>query len=221
MPRNDSYVFLGIQGSGKGTQAQRISARLHIPHISTGDMLRAQVQLKSPLGLQAKSHLDKGELVPDTVIIPMLSERIAAADCQPGFILDGFPRNVSQARELDRILGQQNRELGRALLIDLKESVLFDRLTQRWMCRYCNTIYNTISLAPRVKGICDKCGGELYQRSDDLDQQAIAERIEQFHTSTDPVIAYYQDHEVLSTVDGSLPIDDVYSQIVEVLGLDS
>ena len=212
-----TYVIIGIQGSGKGTQAQMLSVKYHIPHIAMGDMLREQIRQGTELGLQAKAFLDKGALVPDSIIFPVFHERFLAPDCETGFLLDGFPRSVTQAQELDRVLDQVKKKLRCAILIDLPEQTLYERLNNRLMCSSCNTIYNLLSSPPGSAGICDKCGGTLYKRSDDSDTAAIRERVAQFHRSTDPVIEYYRTRDLLVTVQGDAPINDVFQSISRIL----
>ncbi len=194
-----------------------LAARYFVPHIAMGDMLREEVRAGSPCGLQAREYLDKGALVPDSVIFPVFHQRFLEPDCENGFLLDGFPRSLTQARELDRLLIEIHKSLKAAILIDLPEHVLFDRLSNRLMCRSCNMIYNLVSTPPQAAGICDKCGGELYKRDDDADVNAIKERIQQFHSATDPVIEYYRSQGLLVSVEGDAPIAAVFQNIVQIL----
>src|SRR4051812_33167586 len=158
---------MGLPGAGKGTQAARIVEELEIPHISTGDMFRAAVKDQTPLGMEAKSYMDKGQLVPDRVTIGIVRERLSKEDCANGFLLDGFPRTVPQAEALDELTDELNRPIDLVLYIEVGEEELLKRLTGRRICRECGATYHTVFAPPKVEGVCDRCGGELYQRPDD------------------------------------------------------
>ncbi len=219
MPHAHAYIFFGIQGAGKGTQAQLLSNKLGIPQISTGDILRDAIARQTDAGKRVQSFLERGELVPDDLIFPVFTARFAEPDTQAGFILDGFPRTVVQAEGLDKLLAAQDSQITKAIHIRLEEDVLLDRLAHRWICRSCNAIYNQLTSPPREPGKCDACSGELYQRTDDQDVAAIKERIASFHTLTDEVIRYYADQGVLVEVEGNQSIEAVFSAILAELGL--
>jgi adenylate kinase len=210
MARN--IVFLGPQGSGKGTVIGRIKEKYQTPHISTGEMFREAIKEGTEFGLKAKEYIDRGELVPDEVTCGMVEERISKPDCTNGFMLDGFPRNLSQAEALGRIT-----TIDTAVLLNVPEEVSLQRLSGRRQCRECGAIFHLQNIPPRKDGICDACGGELYQRDDDK-PKAIKERLEIYHRETMPIVGYYDKSGALVTVDGSGTIDDVVQQILAKLG---
>lgn len=210
MTRN--IVFLGPQGSGKGTVIGKIKGRYGVPHISTGDMFREALKLGTEFGKKAQEYMSRGELVPDDVTCGMVQERIAREDCEAGFMLDGFPRNLSQAKALSAIT-----DVDTAILIDVPEEVSLERLSGRRQCRECGAIFHLKFVPPKRDGICDKCGGELYQRDDDK-PEAIRERLAIYRTETMPIADYYETAGVLVTVDGSGTPDDVAEQVVRQLG---
>ncbi len=202
-------TLLGPPGAGKGTQAKRIVERLGLVHLSTGDILRDEVGRGTELGMKAKSYMDRGALVPDRLIIDMIADRIAQAT--DGFLLDGFPRTVAQAEALDRIV-----ELDVAINIVLSREEVLARLTRRWICRDCGRIYN-LDEPPPPGARCDACGGELYQRDDDR-PEVIEHRYDVYQESTAPLIDYYEKRGLLRNVDGSLPADRVFDEIMRILG---
>jgi adenylate kinase len=206
-------VFLGAPGAGKGTQAKMLVDQLKIPQISTGDMLRKAVADGTPLGKEAKSYMDKGELVPDSVVIGLIKERLQESDTENGFILDGFPRNVSQAKELDRLLGDLGKPLDVALVLDVPFEDLMKRLTGRRTCRSCGQMYNIYFSPPKIEGKCDVCGGELYQRADD-NEETIKKRLEVYQSSTEPLIEYYKNKGILKVVQGTGDINEIYRKIL-------
>ncbi|AWB10910.1 Adenylate kinase [Thermodesulfobium acidiphilum] len=206
-------VFLGAPGAGKGTQAKMLVEQLKIPQISTGDMLRKAVADGTPLGKEAKSYMDKGELVPDSVVIGLIKERLQEADTENGFILDGFPRNVSQAKELDSLLGDLGKPLDVALVLDVPFEDLMKRLTGRRTCKSCGQMYNIYFSPPKVEGKCDVCGGELYQRADD-NEETIKKRLEVYQKSTEPLIEYYKNKGILRVVQGTGDINAIYRKIL-------
>ncbi|MEO1784563.1 adenylate kinase [Thermodesulfobium sp. 4217-1] len=206
-------VFLGAPGAGKGTQAKRLVDQLKIPQISTGDMLRKAVSDGTSLGKEAKSYMDKGELVPDSVVIGLIKERIQEGDTENGFILDGFPRNVSQAKELDSLLGDLGKPLDVALVLDVPLDDLMKRLTGRRTCKACGQMYNVYFSPPKVEGKCDVCGGELYQRADD-NEETIKKRLDVYQSSTEPLIDYYKNKGILKVVQGTGDIDAIYRKIL-------
>ena len=207
-----NIVLLGGPGAGKGTQAQRLVQEFGFAHISTGDLLRAAVKSGSKLGVQAKGYMDAGELVPDQLVIDLVKERLAADDAQDGFILDGFPRNTVQAVTLDSELSDLDCSLDAALLIDVEDQVIIQRLSSRRTCRGCGYT-GTAS-----DEVCPVCGGEMYQRDDDK-PETIANRLEVYENSTSPLIEYYRGQGLLKVVDGDQPLDDVYASVKEALGL--
>ncbi|HEX28506.1 TPA: adenylate kinase [Candidatus Poribacteria bacterium] len=209
-------IFLGPPGVGKGTQAVKLSQKYGIPHISTGDALREAVARKTEIGLKAKSYMDKGTLVPDKVVIGIIRERLARDDCRSGFILDGFPRTVKQAEALDEILKAMGVELDAVLNVEAPDGVIIERLSGRRTCRSCGRVYHIIYVPPKREGVCDVCGGELYQRDDDK-PEAIARRLQVYKEQTAPLIEYYEDRGKLRRIDGSKSVDDVFRQITGLL----
>ncbi|MFH2203424.1 MAG: adenylate kinase [Elusimicrobiota bacterium] len=207
-----NMVFLGPQGSGKGTVIAKIKDSLGVPHISTGDMFRAALKEGTEFGNKAKEYMNKGELVPDEVTCGMVKERIAKPDCGEGFVLDGFPRNLSQAEALSRITS-----IDKAVLLDVPEEVSLKRLTGRRQCRECGTIFNLEFVPPKTEGVCDKCRGELYQRDDDK-PEAIKERLAIYQRETSPIVDYYKNDGVLASVDGTAAISDVVKQVLAKIG---
>jgi adenylate kinase len=206
-------VFLGAPGAGKGTQAKRLVDQLKIPQVSTGDMLRKAVSDGTSLGKEAKSYMDKGELVPDSVVIGLIKERLQEADTENGFILDGFPRNVSQAKELDSLLGDLGKPLDVALVLDVPIDDLMKRLTGRRTCKSCGQMYNVYFSPPKVEGKCDVCGGDLYQRADD-NEETIKKRLDVYQSSTEPLIDYYKNKGILKIVQGTGDINAIYRKIL-------
>ena len=207
-----NIVLLGAPGAGKGTQAAKLVEEFQLPHISTGDMLRAAVKAGTPLGQKAKSYMDAGDLVPDDVIIGLVTERLQDADTENGFILDGFPRTSAQAVALDAELSKLERPLDAALLIDVDPEVIVRRLTSRRMCKDCGYIG---SVADET---CPKCGGEMYQRDDD-NEATVRNRLDVYEKSTAPLIDYYRGCELLVTIDGDRDPNVVYEDVKRALGL--
>lgn len=211
-------VLLGAPGAGKGTQAKKLVEKYGLPQISTGDLLRAAVAAGTPLGKEAKSYMDKGELVPDTVVMGMVEERIKQDDCKKGFILDGFPRNVAQAEALDKMLASLNMPLTAALSVDVPFEDLMKRLTGRRTCKACGQMYNVYFTPPKKDGSCDKCGGELFQRDDDK-EDTIKKRLEVYNAQTAPLIDYYGKKGILKSVAGTGSINDIFKKVCDALGL--
>lgn len=208
-----NIILMGLPGAGKGTQATRIIEEMNIPHISTGDMFRAAVQEGTPLGLEAKSYMDQGQLVPDHVTIGIVKDRLAKEDCSSGFLLDGFPRTVPQAEALDQLLTELGRELEHVVYIDVKEEELMRRLTGRYICRSCGASYHEVFAPVKVAGVCDRCGGELYQREDDK-AETVANRLKVNMKQTQLLLDYYQSAGIVVRVDGMQGIDDVTDEIL-------
>ena len=211
-----NIVMLGPPGAGKGTQAALLAERLGIPHVATGDLFRGALKEETELGLTAKAYMERGELVPDEVTIGMVRERLQEPDCDGGLILDGFPRTVEQAKVLEGLLAEQDRMIDAVLFIDAEEDELVRRLSSRWTCRNCQAVYNVISNPPRERGKCDICGGELYQRPDDV-PQTVRNRIVVYRDQTSPLIDYYQDEGLLTTIKSEGGIERVQEKILEAL----
>ena len=205
-------VFLGPPGAGKGTQARRLAAGWRVPQIATGDMLREAVAAGTPLGREAKRHMDSGGLVPDDVVIGLVAERLAQPDAKTGFVLDGFPRTAAQAEALDAMLAQRSTPLTRVVFFDVARPELLRRLTGRRVCRQCGATFHLVSAPPRTPGRCDNCQGELYQREDD-GESAVAKRLDVYATQTAPLLAYYRDRSLLVTVAGEGDVERVGNDI--------
>ncbi|MCZ7663379.1 MAG: adenylate kinase [Thermoleophilia bacterium] len=210
-------ILLGPPGAGKGTQAGRIVADYGIPHISTGDILRAAVKNQTPMGLEARRFMDAGELVPDSVVIGIVKDRLQEADTDRGFLMDGFPRTIPQAEALDATLDSIDRNISRVLAILVDEQELIRRLTGRRICRDCQTPFHVAFNPPAREGVCDVCGGELYQRDDDS-EATVRNRLLVYNQQTEPLIDYYDRQGVLVRVDGEKEPDAVYEDIREAVG---
>ena len=209
-------LMMGPPGAGKGTQAEKLVAEFPIPHISTGDMFRAAVKNGTALGKEAKKYMDAGGLVPDAVTIGIVKERLSEADCAKGFILDGFPRTEEQAVALDGILKELGIKLTAAVNIDVPDSELISRVTGRRICKSCGATYHVTFNPPKKEGVCDKCGGELFQRNDDQ-EATVKKRLEAYHSQTAPLITYYKQAGVYKEVDGTQHIDKVFADVVAVV----
>lgn len=207
-----NIVLLGAPGAGKGTQAQKLVEEFGVAHISTGDLLRAAVKAGTKLGVKAKSYMDNGQLVPDKLVVDLVTERLDADDAQKGFILDGFPRNTAQAVTLDSALAEMGRNLDAALLVDVKPDVIVKRLSSRRTCKECGYT------APAGVDTCPSCGGEMYQRDDDK-PETIQKRLDVYENQTAPLVEYYRGKELLKAVDGDRPVDEVYADVKELLAL--
>ncbi|MBC7234972.1 MAG: adenylate kinase [Chloroflexi bacterium] len=205
-------VLLGPPGVGKGTQAERLEAWLGLPQVSSGDLFREAIAKGTRLGRKAEGYIDRGELVPDQVTIDMIAERIAKPDCAKGVILDGFPRTVEQARILDELLAKMGRRVDIVLDIEASEETLLERLTGRWLCRQCGRVYHRLSNPEQVRGICDECGGRLYQREDDRPKTQ-RRRLQVYQDRTVPLQAYYRRKGVLVDIDGEGDVESVWRQI--------
>ncbi|MEO2077703.1 MAG: adenylate kinase [Bacillus sp. (in: firmicutes)] len=212
-----NLVLMGLPGAGKGTQAERIVEKYGIPHISTGDMFRAAMKEGTELGLQAKSFMDKGELVPDEVTIGIVRERLSKEDCQKGFLLDGFPRTVPQAEALENLLADLEKKIDYVINIDVDKSILMDRLTGRRICKDCGSTYHLVFNPPAKEGVCDRCGGELYQRADD-NAETVQNRLDVNIKQSAPLLAFYEEKGYLRTIDGQQDINKVLIDIEELLG---
>lgn len=203
-------IFLGAPGAGKGTQAARISAALGIPAVSTGEIIRAAVRSGSPLGMKFKSYTDQGKLVPDELVVALLEERLAKEDCRQGFILDGFPRNIEQAKYLD----SANIVIDKVVDIDVPDESIVRRMGGRRFCPQCQSTYHTVYQKPQKDGICDRCGTELILRDDDK-PETVLNRLQVYHSQTEPLIAYYA--EKLITVDGTASPEEISQKLIEAL----
>jgi len=212
-----NIILLGPPGAGKGTQAKRMIDRYHIPQISTGDMLRAALKEGTPLGLEAKKYMDQGALVPDTVVVGLVRERIQKDDCSKGFMLDGFPRNVSQAESLDGMLGELGKKIDKVVCIEVPSSELLARLTGRRTCRACGAGFHVMFDPPKKDHVCDKCSGELYQRDDD-NETTVSSRLQVYEAQTKPLIDYYEKQAKLLRINGLGSIQEIFDRVVSALG---
>jgi adenylate kinase len=210
-------VFLGAPGAGKGTQAAIISRKLGLAHIASGDLFRQAVDEGTELGKLVKSYMAEGALVPDEVTTQLISERLNKSDCKSGCVFDGFPRTTEQARALDKMLAGRGETIDEAIYIEVPEKELLKRLTGRWVCRKCQTPYHEVASPPKVHKICDKCGGELYQRPDDT-EETVKKRLKVYFAQTTPVLDYYRAEGKLFTVDGNLSIEEVSEKVIKALG---
>jgi adenylate kinase len=209
-------VLLGPPGAGKGTQAERLEEKLHLSHVASGDLFRENLKNETELGLLAKDYMDKGDLVPDDVTIAMVRERLLRPDCEQGAILDGFPRTQAQAQGLDRMLADIGRKLNGVLYFAVPDEELVRRLSGRWICRQCQTPYHTVFSPPATEGVCDACGGELYQRDDDK-PETVRARLEVYHQQTAPLVDYYRQAGLLVEVDGTGDIESVSAALLEAV----
>jgi len=209
-------VFLGAPGAGKGTQAAIVAQELILVHIASGDLFRQAQEQGTELGMQAKSYMEKGMLVPDEITIRMVLESMSAPDCEAGVILDGFPRNLEQAKALDKALLEQAKAIDKVIYIKVAEEALLQRLSGRWICRNCQTPYHATITPPKVWGKCDRCGGELYQRPDDS-VGTVKERLKVYFTQTAPLIDYYTQSGKLLEVNGGGGMDEVSKRIIIAL----
>ncbi|MFZ0961900.1 MAG: adenylate kinase [Terriglobia bacterium] len=214
--RAHALIFLGAPGAGKGTQAREVAKRFGIPQVSTGDMLRDAVKRRTALGLAAKAKMEAGGLVPDEVVCGIVEERASDADCQKGFILDGFPRTIAQAQFVDRMLAAKGYGRPQVLDIEVDEDLLLKRLTGRQTCSVCGEIYNIHFNPPKVEGVCDKDGGKLLHRADD-NETTIRQRLEAYHQQTSPLIEYYRSQGVLREVDGNKEPEVIAKGLVDFL----
>jgi adenylate kinase len=205
-------VFLGPPGAGKGTQARQLAREWGVPQIATGDMLREAVAAGTPLGRQAKRIMDEGALVPDDVIVGLIAERLRQPDAAAGFILDGFPRTLGQAEALDRLLKELGQKLDAVLYFEVAEPELVRRLSGRRLCRQCQSAFHVVSAPPAREGVCDRCGGELYQRDDDS-EATVRNRLQVYERQTTPLLDHYRDRGLLTAINGEGPIDTIRDTI--------
>lgn len=210
-------IMLGAPGAGKGTQAKKVAKKYNIPHISTGDIFRADIKEGTELGKRAKEYMDKGELVPDDITIGMLLDRIHKADCKNGFVLDGFPRTIPQAKSLSEALSKLNEKIDYAINIDVPDDSIITRMSGRRACLSCGSTYHIKYSAPKKENICDNCGSELVIRDDDK-PETVKKRLDVYHKQTQPLIDYYDNENILANVDGTKDMEEVFLDIVAVLG---
>ncbi len=209
-------IMLGAPGAGKGTQAQMIADQYHIPHVSTGDIFRANIKNGTELGMEAKKYMDQGLLVPDELTVKILLDRVAEEDCKEGYLLDGFPRTIPQAEVLDKALTELGDEIDYAINVDVPDENIVKRMSGRRACLSCGSTYHMEHIPPKKEGVCDKCGNELVLRDDDK-PETVLNRLEVYHKQTQPLIQFYEEKGVLRTVDGTKPMKEVFDSIVEIL----
>lgn len=212
-----NLILLGPPGAGKGTQAAKIIEKYEIPHISTGDIFRKNIKEGTPLGKKAQEYMNKGELVPDSLVIEIALDRLKEDDCKEGFLLDGFPRTVEQAEALDAFLAGEGKKIDHVINMDVEKAILMDRLVTRRVCKACGATYNIKGMPPKKEGVCDKCGGELYQRADDT-EETVNNRIDVYNAQTKPLLAYYEKAGNISTFDGAMGLEKLFAEIVNLLG---
>ena len=210
-------IMLGAPGAGKGTQAKKIAAKYQIPHISTGDIFRANIKAGTELGMKAKSYMDQGQLVPDEVTIGMLLDRISQDDCQNGYVLDGFPRTIPQAESLTAALKERGEKMDYAVNVDVPDANIVERMSGRRACLGCGATYHIVYNAPKAEGICDACGEKLVLRDDDK-PEPVQKRLSVYHEQTQPLIDYYKQEGILAEVDGTQDMEKVFQDIVKILG---
>ena len=210
-------ILLGPPGAGKGTQAAGIVEKYNIPHISTGDIFRKNIKEGTDLGKKAKEYIDQGLLVPDELTVGLVTDRITQADCENGFMLDGFPRNVSQAEQLDAFLKENNIELSNVINIEVDKNILVSRAVGRRICKSCGATYHVEFNPPKIEGVCNVCQGELYQRADD-NEETVSKRIQVYLDETKPLVNYYSQEGIIANINGQQSIDKVFADIVNALG---
>ena len=210
-------IMLGAPGAGKGTQAKQIADKYSIPHISTGDIFRANIKNGTELGKKAKQYMDQGALVPDELTCDLVMDRIQQDDCKNGFVLDGFPRTIPQAEALDAALGKINEKMDYAIDVDVPDENIVNRMSGRRACLNCGATYHLISIPPKVEGICDVCGEKLILRDDDK-PETVKNRLSVYHEQTQPLIDFYAKKNVLAEVDGTKDMEEVFQDIVKILG---
>ena len=209
-------ILLGPPGAGKGTQAAKIIEKYNIPHISTGDIFRENIKKGTELGKKAQEYMNRGELVPDDLVIEIATTRLLEDDCKDGFLLDGFPRTVYQAEKLDEFLAAHGSKIDKVIDIEVGKEELMERLTGRRVCKSCGASYHIVNIPPKKEGVCDVCGGELIQRADD-NAETVANRIEVYEAQTMPLVEYYEKAGNIAHIDGATGLDNVFADIVKAL----
>lgn len=217
MGANMKIIMLGAPGAGKGTQAKMIADKYSVPHISTGDIFRANIKSGTQLGLEAKKFMDQGLLVPDELTVKILLDRVAQEDCKNGYVLDGFPRTIPQAEVLDKALVELNDKIDYAIDVDVQDENIINRMSGRRACLACGATYHIVHVPPKSDGICDRCGKELVLRDDDK-PETVTNRLAVYHEQTQPLLEFYSRKNILRTVDGTIDMKDVFSMIVNILG---
>jgi len=212
-----NLVFLGAPGAGKGTQAAVVAEKTKMAHIASGDLFRAAVKKGTELGKLVQGYMEQGKLVPDEVTVKVITERLSEPDCAAGVIFDGFPRTLGQAEALDKALESQGKKVDKVISIDVPDNNLLKRLGGRWTCQQCQAVYHETASPPKQAGICDKCGGKLYQRADD-NEATIMERLKVYHAQTAPLLDFYKKANKLVSIDGTVEIENVTKQILKELG---
>lgn len=210
-------IMLGAPGAGKGTQAKRIADRWQIPHISTGDIFRANIKQGTELGIKAKAFIDKGMLVPDELTIELIIDRLHQSDCVNGYVLDGYPRTIPQAESLTTVLAKLNEKIDYAINVDVPDEHIVNRMSGRRACLSCGATYHILYAPPKQEGVCDRCKSELVLRDDDK-PETVLKRLEIYHAQTQPLIEYYKAQGILRTVDGTMEMEEVFKAIVDILG---
>lgn len=210
-------ILLGPPGAGKGTQAVKIVEKYSIPHISTGDIFRENIKNETELGNRAKAYMDRGELVPDELVVEIATDRLTKDDCKNGFLLDGFPRTIFQAEKLDEFLTKRGEKIDKVINIDVEKDALVKRITGRRVCKSCGASYHVVNIPPKKDGVCDLCSGELIQRADDT-EETVLNRIDVYNKQTKPLVDYYDKAGVIINIDGNKDLDDVLADIVKGLG---
>ena len=210
-------IMLGAPGAGKGTQAKKIADKYQIPHISTGDIFRANIKNGTELGKKAKTYMDQGLLVPDELVVDLVVDRLAQDDCANGCVLDGFPRTIPQAESLDAGLGAKGEAIDYAIDVDVPDENIINRMSGRRACVACGATYHIVHIPTKVEGICDRCGEKLILRDDDK-PETVKKRLDVYHAQTQPLIDYYTTKNVLKSVDGTQDMEDVFKAIVRILG---
>lgn len=209
-------IMLGAPGAGKGTQAQMIADKYKVPHISTGDIFRANIKNGTELGMEAKKYMDQGLLVPDELTVKILLDRVAKEDCQDGYVLDGFPRTIPQAEVLDKALNERGDTIDYAIDVDVPDENIVKRMSGRRACLSCGATYHMEHVPPQKEGVCDRCGKELVLRDDDR-EETVLNRLKVYHDQTQPLIQFYKEKGVLQTVDGTKPMQEVFDSITAIL----
>ncbi len=210
-------IMLGAPGAGKGTQAKMIADKYGVPHVSTGDIFRANIKNGTELGLKAKEYMDKGQLVPDELTVKILLDRVSQNDCEKGYVLDGFPRTIPQAKVLEDALNEKGEKIDYAINVDVPDENIVRRMSGRRACLSCGATYHIVHIPPKTEGICDRCGKELVLRDDDK-PETVTKRLDVYHAQTQPLIDFYSEKNILRSVNGTLPMEEVFNEIVGILG---